>query len=247
MLQSALRRCAPASRDSPLRHVYRRSDARRRCGSVICSARQGEHARIAYCARAASVAGRAEPLRYSRAWRSTSRRSSHLGLLILPRRTHDRHEVRAAGRPPVACTRRRRHRRACGLTLLRRSGSWPLRASEVAFAVKIVARSISSDGHPTAAQPAGRRRAGCRRGNGRDVPTKAARQGLLTDLSNPKVGAFFTIFRSPCTRQPRLFLLGTILAADAALAPLLRLSRRARLDVRRPSVRRARPLHRRRP
>ena len=70
----------------------------------------------------------------------------------------------------------------------------------------------------------------------RGAAKKALRQGLLSDLSNPKIAVFFTSFLPAvrARRQPRIRIAARarldLLRADPALAPLLRHARRARLD-----------------
>jgi RhtB (resistance to homoserine/threonine) family protein len=123
-----------------------------------------------------------------------------------------------------------------------------LRASEVAFfAVKIVGAVYLVwmgiqllRNPPVAAAPGGDV------GHGRDVATKAARQGLLTDLSNPKVGVFFTSFLPQFVHGgshgfASLLLLGTIFGVLTLLWLLFYgyLVGHGSTFLRRPSVRRA--------
>ena len=123
-----------------------------------------------------------------------------------------------------------------------------LRASEVAFfAVKIVGAIYLVwmgiqllRNPPVAAEPGGDV------GHGRDVATKAARQGLLTDLSNPKVGVFFTSFLPQFVHGgshgfASLLLLGTIFGVLTLLWLLFYgyLVGHGSTVLRRPSVRRA--------
>jgi RhtB (resistance to homoserine/threonine) family protein len=123
-----------------------------------------------------------------------------------------------------------------------------LRASEVAFfAVKIVGAVYLVwmgiqllRNPPVAAEP------GADVGHGRDVATKAARQGLLTDLSNPKVGVFFTSFLPQFVHGDShgfasLLLLGTIFGVLTLLWLLFYgyLVGHGSTFLRRPTVRRA--------
>ena len=83
-------------------------------------------------------------------------------------------------------------------------------------------------------------------GRGRDVARKAARQGLLTDLSNPKVGVFFTSFLPQFVHGgshgfAALLLLGTIFGVLTLLWLLFYgfLVGHGSTVLRRPAVRRA--------